>query len=194
MRSYFFQVVAVLSLLSSCNSTEDSRQKAIDLNNQGVQLRHTDADKASALFKESISIDSTSPAAYNNLAGVYVEKGDYKNATNIVESLVHVKPDLAEAVFFLGMLKEKLGERDIAQALYEKSILLFDGRIKQGDKYLLANRANHAVALIFVGREQEGRDEIKRILPEFPSDSPMIEVLTNLDKEKYLQSILGGAP
>jgi len=151
-------------------------------------------EKATNLFKEAIRLDSTNPVGYNNLAGVYIEKGDYHNAMEVIQRLVNVKPDFAEMVFFLAMMKDKLGERGVAQKLYEKSIQLFESRIQHNEKHLLSNRTNRAIALVFAGREQEGRDEIKKLLPEYPSDSPMIDALTNLDKEKFINDVLNDAP
>ena len=146
-------------------------------------------DSAMTFLKEAIHLDSTKTIAYTNLANLFASRGEYYQAIDEIERVVRMKPDFSEAVFLLGMLKEKIGASDSARSLYHQSVAILDKRIARNDPHMLADQSNRAIALIFEGKETEGRTAINQILQEHPGDSSLVQQLRGFDREKYFKEI-----
>ena len=174
----------------SCNSQthSESHNEAIELNNQAIKIINSDPDSALILLDKATIIDKNNYVAYNNKVSVYCSKGDYENAIKAAEQGLKIKPDLAEAVTMLGMLYDFTGQPGKAKDQYQKAIDLYDNRISTSDKDKQANRLNKAHALLLLGNETEGQNEVRELLKENPDDFT-IQMLVDFDKNKYLNDL-----
>lgn len=184
-------ILTLLTLLTvSCNSQThpDIDKEAIALNNQAIEIIHSDPDSALRLLDKATDIDKDYYVAYNNKVSVYCSKGDYDNAIKAAVQGLKVKPDLAEAVTMLGMLYDYTRQPDKAKEQYKKAIDLYDNRIATSDKDKQANRLNRAHALLLLGNETEGQKEVRELLKENPDDFT-IQMLVDFNKNKYLNDL-----
>ena len=90
------------------------------------------------------------------------------------------------------MLYDFLGDTIKAKSFYKKSIEIFDQRISNPDKKkdLESNRLNRAFSLILVGKEKEGKEELKKLKSENP-DNIMINEFLKMNKQDYIRQIIG---
>jgi len=141
-------------------------------------------------LNKAIEIDTTYYVVYVNKCSLYCSMKDYKNALTQIQKEITVKPDLAEAWTFGGILSDKLGDTATAMAYYKRSVELFDERITDPSKheFLDANQRNRAVSLILMGQDEQGRNELKRQKEVHPDDKSLDDLI-KLDKRKYLNEI-----
>jgi tetratricopeptide (TPR) repeat protein len=74
-----------------------------------INLYNNQSDKAEKYLKESLSYDNNDAQVWYNLAGVYVQKNDYKLALETVNKAVTLKPGYTEAVNLQRQLQNALG-------------------------------------------------------------------------------------
>ncbi len=196
MAKTFFQVlIFTIFILTACYCQERKaiyNPQAIRLNNKAVEfIKIQNFDSALNYLNKAIEIDTTYYVAYGNRCSVYCSLKDFKKALVETQKEILVKPDLAEAWTFAGMLSDKLGDTLNATKYYKKSIEIFDDRISNPDKekYLELNRLNRAISLILMGQKEIGRNEIKKIKAANPNDKSLDDFF-NLEKKDYLSHIL----
>ncbi len=148
-------------------------------------------DSALYYLDKAIKIDTTYYVAYGNKCTVYCALKDFRNALLEIQKEIAVKPDLAEAWAFEGMLNDKLSDTLNANKCYKKSIEMFDERIRDPSKqkYLYENKLNRAISLILMGQEEAGRRELKKLKETNPNDKSLDDFLS-LTKQEYLDEIL----
>jgi tetratricopeptide (TPR) repeat protein len=191
-KSLSFLLLFSCLTLAHCKSQEKKTaydQKAIELNNKAVEfIKVDDYDSALLYLDSAIHIDTTYYFAYANKCTIYCSLKDFKKALLASQMVTIVKPDLAEGWTFTGMLHDWLDDTANARICYEKSIEIFDERISNPDtqKFLEANRRNRAISLILIGKEETGRNELKKLKKEYPNDKLVVEFL-QLSKEEYLE-------
>lgn len=165
--------------------------KAIELNNKATKFIMTgEYDRALLYLDSAIHIDTTYYSAYANKCTAYCSLKDFKKALKESQMVTIVKPDLAEGWTFTGMLHDWLGDTENALKCYQKSIEIFDERISNPDKQksLEGNRLNRAVSLILMGKEETGRNELKKLKKDYPNDKFLDDFL-KLTKKEYLEEL-----
>ena len=165
--------------------------KSIELNNIAVQFMGAQKfDSALLYLDKAIEIDANYYVAYGNKSSIYCSLKDLKNALIETQKEIKVKPDLAEAWTFAGMLSDRLGDTLTSMTYYKRSVALFDERIINPSKqeFLEANKRNRAISLILMGQEEEGRNELKKLKEAHPDDK-FLDDLMNLSKQDYLNQI-----
>jgi len=184
----------ILILLSSCSGKEKKEvynPKAVELNSKGIKLmKKSDMDSALIRFDEGIAMDKTYYLPHSNKIGIYISKKEFDKALVESEMVVQLKPDLAEAWNFTGMLHDRLGDSLSAKKCYQKSIDLFDQRItdSQNKEKLFANRLQRAFCLILIGKEKEGKEEMKKLQSEKPNDL-VTEQFLQMNKRDFINEI-----
>ncbi len=157
-----FGLILILGI--SCQDKKSKyNSEAIELNNNACELMKLGLnDSALILLNKATTLDSTYYTAFINKVEIYYQSKDYKKALIEAENILKVKPDFAEAWTYSGMLYEIFGDSTKAKIYYEKSVDLFEQRIKNSkDKNsIISNRLNKAFSNILLGNENEGRKEL----------------------------------
>lgn len=90
---------------------ENLRNLVSALLNRAAQLQSEKKyAEAEMLYRRVIGMYPEDWHAYNNLATIYMKRGDYKNARAILESAVRVHPYESSLHFNLGIVLDKLGK------------------------------------------------------------------------------------
>jgi len=184
----------ILILLASCSGKgkkEVYNPKAIELNSKGIKfMKRFDMDSALIRFDEAIAMDKTYYMPHSNKIGIYISKKEFDKALAESEMVVQLKPDLAEAWNFTGMLHDGLGDSVAAKKCYQKSIVLFDKRISdsKNKEQIFASRLQRAFCLILLGKEKEGKEEMKKLQAEKPNDL-ITEQFLQMNKRDFINEI-----
>jgi tetratricopeptide (TPR) repeat protein len=99
--------------------TAKSERPAVTMYNQGVELmqekRFAQAQKK---FEEAVKLDPTFAEAYNNLAFTLRKQGsaNYKQSLALYNRAIELKPKLAEAYMYRGILYSQMGRKADAQS------------------------------------------------------------------------------
>jgi tetratricopeptide (TPR) repeat protein len=149
----------------------------------------TNRDSALTLLNKATDIDSNYYIAFGNKVSIYASTGDYKQAIVNSQQVLRIKPDLAEAVVFLGILYDKSGQIKEAKEQYNLAIRLFDKRLLVSDKNQKANKINRVLGLLLVGEQTKGMEEIKKLQNEYPNDLDL-KALNDFDKGKHIDELL----
>lgn len=181
MRKLFFYILLIASaiLYTSCNNDQSSENvdlprneslQAKDLSLQALQLLQQGENsvatlqKAGALFKQSIEVDSANYGAYNNLVNVYLELGYVDSAYHVIQVL-NEKASHPDYVLFQGFIEER-NMQDIATATasYKQAKNDYEAQINEGAKepYLYLN---YAIATFMVN----GKDSANAVLKKYES-------------------------
>jgi len=184
-----------ITILQSCKGQEKEpkyNSKAIELNDKAVQLvMRMEYDSAFILFNQAIKIDKNYYMPYSNMIGIYLSKKQFDKALHASDKVVAIKPDLAEGWTFGGILYDSKGDSLTAKKYYIKSIEIYDNRINNPEKKksLTANRINRAVSLILLGKELEGKDELRELRADNP-DNLMIDEFLKINKHDYIRQLI----
>jgi len=120
--SLILSFILLFFYVSTSFAAQDTQRRAIELTDEAVAMR--DIDKKIVLYKQAINIDSSYERAYNNLAFVMYEAGDYSGAVDHFKHALTLNPsnidnhyNLAESV--LKTIKtNKLEIKRLKQALF----------------------------------------------------------------------------
>jgi tetratricopeptide (TPR) repeat protein len=181
-------------LFASCSGTNNKEvynPKAIELNNKAVeQVKKFNNDSALILFDKAIEIDKTYYLPHSSKAGIFIQRKEYDKALVESETVIRIKPDLAEGWVFAGMIYDKLGNTETAMEYYKKSVELFDKKIADPEMRtkVFTNRLDRAFSLILLGKEIEAKDEMKKLKAENPENKTIDELL-KLSKQDYMNQI-----
>ncbi len=146
----------------SCSDKSKQKTKvsyhpdAIKMNNKGA-LCHAKAefDSAMVYYSKAIQLDSTYYLPHSGKATIYLQKKEYDKAFYETKMAVNKKPDLAEAIFMLGVFNEQNGDTIKGKQYYLKSIEIFNERIKNSDdkEVIKGNKLNRALSKKFLNDE-----------------------------------------
>jgi len=91
---------------------------------------------------------------------IYFQRQDYKKARAELERAILLNPDYANALYFLGLTYDELGEKELA--------------IKVFEKVLIAN-PNHSLVITILNNLRAGEKALKGIIEEEPPVVPIEE-------------------
>ena len=190
--------ILIWILFDSCSGIDKKgiyNPKAIELNEKAVdQMQRGNNDSALILFDKAIAIDETYYIPHSNKVSIYITRKEFDKALSEMEIVIKKKPDLAEGWTFTGILNEGLGDTLGAKKYYKKSVEIFDKRIFNPEKKddIIANRLNRAVSLILLGKEKDGKEELKKLKTENPDNNVFDEFLKR-NKKEYINEIFKNA-
>ena len=79
-------------------------------------------DDAIFYYKKAIEINPVYTEAINNLASIYLSKGDLGRAHTYFEKALVIKPDYVPALYNLGLIAKKNGQRERAKEFLQKTV------------------------------------------------------------------------
>jgi tetratricopeptide (TPR) repeat protein len=115
------------------------------------------------LWRDTIAKNPDAWLAYNNLAAIYLDRGDTASATAELEAALNVRPHYTEAQANLGNILFDAGRYDEAINHFEVAL--------QGDPNYRRIQDSLGVSLMMSGRIDEGIEHIRRALEIDPNDS-----------------------
>ncbi len=92
---------------------------AVSAYNEGVELMQKKRSaQAQAKFEQAIKLDKNFAEAYNNLAFVLRKQGsaNFQKSLDYYNQAIELKPKLAEAYMYRGVLNTQMGRKAAAQA------------------------------------------------------------------------------
>ena len=134
----YFCIGLFLFVTTSCNAQDKNvsvNKEAIALNNEAVQVsiygsgnRHDRLIRANQLLDSAIKIDRSCYLAYTNKIQNLVKLKQYHQALAWSDSVLNVKPDLAEVLTGKGLIYDKLGDTSRAQMNYIAGNPIYESR------------------------------------------------------------------
>lgn len=162
---------------------------AVAMNRRAVQLmKENKTDSARILLDKAIKTDKTYFVAHTNKATLYINMADYSNALKELELALELNPNLPESWLMAGMLSTRIGDATKANKYYQNSVDKFDALLKnpEQDANSTPNRVSRAMALILMGKEQEGREEMNKLKQENPQNLA-IDELSKIDSKDFVK-------
>lgn len=132
-------------------------------------------DKAEEVFKKVLNSEPGSMGALVNLAGVYVDQGDYADAIALLTKIPENEMD-SRSLGLLGFAYSQNHQTDQAVATYEKA-LAEDPDNEEIDRA-------YAEALMTAGKTDAARAELEKILKAEPDDGTTYLRLGRLDRQE----------
>lgn len=131
-------------------------------------------NQAFSMLTEALKIDPNYGMAMSNLSAVYLEKGDTLKALELMRRRLKVEPELAEGWQAVGIFSDLSGDSAEAKKCYQKSIEIYDGRLKMGKKYskpenlmyYYDNWSGKAFSLLMSGDTKNAQNSIRALLEE----------------------------
>ncbi len=108
-RSLIILITIMAIILSAANSFADFYQDVEDM------LRNGDTEKAEAVLKKRLSVNSRDTMAAYMLGNLYFQNGDKKNALKYLNTAVSLDPEYPIPHFYLGKIYFGLQEFDKAK-------------------------------------------------------------------------------
>jgi tetratricopeptide (TPR) repeat protein len=104
----------------------------------GVQLRHW--KDSLTLFNHAIDVTEDNYIAYNNLACIFMEKKDYRQAYQYASKAIQINPHLPKIQYNMGIILARLGNNEKAIYHLQETLKLqpdyLDAMKKLGDVYV----------------------------------------------------------
>jgi Flp pilus assembly protein TadD len=103
------------------------RERAVNAYNEGVELmRHKHYAAAQEKFEQALALDETLAEAHNNLAFSLRMQGaqNFERALHHYNRALELKPDLAQAYMYRGVLFTHMGDLTRARADHAKLLAL----------------------------------------------------------------------
>ena len=131
-------------------------------------------NQAFSMLTEALKLDPNYGMAMSNLSAVYLEKGDTLKALELMRRRLKVEPELAEGWQAVGIFSDLSGDSAEAKKCYQKSIEIYDGRLKMGKKYskpenlmyYYDNWSGKAFSLLMSGDTKNAQNSIRALLEE----------------------------
>ena len=193
-----FGLVALLHL--GCSSRPPLPPEAITLNDQGIRfLAQGELETADARFRLALEYNPHFIEALVNLGLVELERGNFTRAGQLLDRARRINEHVAQPHHGLGVLAERMGDREAAAAHYRSALavdpgfaparlnlarLLFDAnelyhakeefsKLIQVTPNIAEAYAGLAETLIRLGRRSESERIVKSQASRFPESSEL---------------------
>ena len=131
-------------------------------------------NQAFSMLTEALKLDPNYGMAMSNLSAVYLEKGDTIKALELMRRRLKIESELAEGWQAVGIFTDLSGDSAEAKKCYQKSIEIYDKRLKMGKKYskpenlmfYYDNWSGKAFSLLMSGDTQNAHNSISALLEE----------------------------
>jgi tetratricopeptide (TPR) repeat protein len=165
--------------------------------------RYALIETAFKLLNEALKLDPEYRLAMSNLAAIYLEKRDTSKALELMKRRLELEPDMAEGWQAVGVFTDMLGDSSKAKSCYQKSIDIYDSRLKMGKEYALAedllyyydNWSGKAFSLLLLGRTTDAHNSIRALLDEagvvLGQDAETYAAMLNKDRWLILKEMKG---
>lgn len=160
-------------------------------------------ETAFKLLNEALKLDTEYRLAMSNLAAIYLEKRDTTKALELMKRRLELEPDMAEGWQAVGVFTDMLGDSILANTYYQKSIDIFNRRLKMGKEYTLPedliyyydNWSGKAFSLLLMGQTKAAHQSIQALLDEaaviLGPDAETYAAMLNKDRWKLLKEMKG---
>ncbi|MCI0707400.1 MAG: tetratricopeptide repeat protein [Ignavibacteriae bacterium] len=189
--------ICLLSFVSCSLSQTDRRQKAVELNNEALQLYHESqgdpnvVPRVIELYDRSIRTDSTNFMPYLNKVGLLLELNRTEDAIETLDRLHEAVPDFIGTLSKKGFILEKMGQREQAEKLYWQDIAKCDSVIGSASDSVKVRVKNwRAFLTLFIKGKKRGLEEYEKIASEYPENDFVIsqrEIFYDFDRERYIK-------
>jgi tetratricopeptide (TPR) repeat protein len=130
--------------------------------------------EAFTMLKEALELDPNYGMAMTNLSAVYIDKGDTTKALELMRKRLKLEPDFAEGWQAVGVFSDLSGDSSAAKKCYQKSIEIYDSRLKMGKQYSVPdnliyyydNWSGKAFSLLLSGDTENAHNNIRALLEE----------------------------
>ena len=155
------------------------------------------------LLNEALKLDPKYGLAMTNLAAIYLEKRDTNKALELMHRRLALEPDIAEGWQAIGVFTDLQGDSVKAKSYYQKSIDIYDNRLKMGKHYTIRedllyyydNWSGKAFSLLLSGKTEEAHNSIRALLEEagvaLGQDSETYAAMLNKDRWTLLREMSG---
>src|SRR5690606_37667599 len=191
-----FSLVALLH--AGCSSRPPLPPEAIELNDEGIgYLASADLETADTRFRLALEYNPHFVEALVNLGLVELERGNFTRAGQLLQRARRINEHVAHPHHGLGVLDERVGDREGAAAHYRDALavdpgfaparlnlarLLFDAndlyhakaefaKLTQVAPGLAEAHAGLAETLIRLGRRREAEQVVQTQAPRFPESA-----------------------
>jgi tetratricopeptide (TPR) repeat protein len=131
-------------------------------------------NQAFSMLNEALDLDPDYGLAMSNLSAVYLERGDTLKALELMRRRLKVEPELAEGWQAVGIFTDLSGDSAEAKKCYQKSIEIYDSRLKMGKEYTVPddlmnyydNWSGKAFSLLMSGDTKNAHNSINALLEE----------------------------
>jgi tetratricopeptide (TPR) repeat protein len=124
-------------------------------------------EEALEFAEQAIKEDPLYYQAYLNKANMLARQGRYWGAAEILNTIIGLRPDVAQAVVFRGIFLEQAGDLREARACYARAVSIIDAQIAAGDTYP-ETFLNRAIALYLLRGKVSAIRELNDILEKYP--------------------------
>lgn len=134
--------------------------------------------------------DSLFHYSYLNKANILRYQGDYKKSIEELSSLLSIKENYPEALFTIGLIYEKIGERDLAIEYYKKALISYNEYLKLPESTAM-DEANRKMLLIFIEGKEKALIRIAQEIKENPDDRDILidkNIIEEFDREAFFKS------
>ncbi len=204
---HFISLILATVLLSCSQKTEQTSNKieketkpktdtiynpkAIELNNKGVEMmvRKFKQDSALYFYNKAIELDTTYYLPHTHKATIFAQRKEYKKALLEMEMAIRKAPNIAETIFFVGMLNEILGNTQKAEKYYLESVEIFNKRIESLNKKedIDFNKLNLALSKKFLN-DSSYIDDLNEITN--PQLEKLVKLIKTTSKKGFLEQLL----
>jgi tetratricopeptide (TPR) repeat protein len=132
-------------------------------------------DKAEAIFKKAVEGEPNSRSAVVQLAQIYADQGQYRDAIDLLKKIPDEEMD-SGLLGLLGSAYAHVGEGANAEAAYEKAL-----KLEPENEDV---RRAYAETLMSNGKTDEARAQLKTILKNDPQDASTYVRLAHLDRQE----------
>lgn len=146
-----------------------------------LELSLNELDKA-------IEIEPDLEELYTAKINILLELDRNEEAIEVSKEVLVVKPDLVEAMTFIGFINEKIGKNDLAQEWYQRALVAYDKRIEE-DRFVVNSKVNKVFLLLFTENEESAKKAYLELKKEYPenNDIDYLEfVFEDFDKQEFL--------
>ncbi|MEP0971319.1 MAG: hypothetical protein ABJH91_05455 [Balneola sp.] len=146
-----------------------------------LELSLNELDKA-------IEIEPNLHELYTAKINILLELGRNEQAIEVSKEILVIKPDLVEAMTYIGFINEKIGKNDLAQEWYQRTLVAYDKRIEE-DRFVVNSKANKVFLLLFTENEESAKKayfELKKEYPENNDINYLEFVFEDFDKHEFL--------
>ena len=150
-------------------------------------------DQAKQYLDMALVLDPDYYEANIHLCTYYLFKKDYPTALQVCDHLIALSPDSPELYTTGGVLNEKVGRPERATERYQRGLELYDKRLGEKKPAEEGDQISRAFLLRLMGREQEAKTELDRLVKAHEED-PRLKELASMSKEEYIAAMLKVGP
>lgn len=147
--------------------------------------------KALTLLEKAIEINKDFYIAYINRATIQRNLGRYEAAIKTLKELINQNKEYPEAVFYIGLIYEKIGKIDIAKKKYQEALNIYELYLRT-PMATAQDEMNKELLLIFVEGKQNALDIVKKRLEKEPGNTTLLinkKIIEEFNREDFINNL-----